>query len=43
MAADKKARAGSLRWVLTDQLGSAVVGCEVPEETLAEAWNVIGQ
>lgn len=38
MTADKKAMAGRLRFVLVERLGSAIIGCEVPERELEEAF-----
>lgn len=39
MATDKKVRCGAPRFVLAEALGTAVFGCEVAEETLAEVWR----
>ncbi|MEI6970862.1 MAG: 3-dehydroquinate synthase [bacterium] len=38
MAADKKTVAGGLRFVLVERIGSAIIGCSVPESRLEEAF-----
>ncbi len=41
--ADKKSRAGAVRWVLLDRLGSASFGHLVPEEAALEAIRTVAQ
>ncbi|MEI6218886.1 MAG: 3-dehydroquinate synthase [bacterium] len=38
MDADKKTTAGRLRFILVDRLGSAIIGCEIPEAALEKAF-----
>jgi 3-dehydroquinate synthase len=40
---DKKSRAGAVRWVLLDRLGSASFGHVVPEELVAEAISQVAR
>jgi len=42
MARDKKARGGSLRFVLLGSLGAAVVRGDVPPEAVESAWREVG-
>ena len=41
MASDKKVMAGRLRFVLVGRLGSAIIGCEVPERVLEKAFEEV--
>jgi 3-dehydroquinate synthase len=41
--ADKKSRAGAVRWVLVDRLGSASFGHLVPEDAVLGAISQVGQ
>lgn len=36
MAVDKKSRGGTPRFVLADRIGSVILGCEVPDDVLAD-------
>ncbi len=42
MAVDKKTRDGQIKFVLVDRIGHAEIGCEIPEETLEDAWDEMG-
>ncbi len=41
MALDKKVRAGAIRWVLLEEIGSAVLRDDVPREVVEEALGEV--
>lgn len=41
MSGDKKTVAGHLRFVLVERIGSAIIGCEIPERGLVEAFEEV--
>ena len=43
MRTDKKALQGKLKFVLARKLGAVLTGCDVPDNILAETWNVCCQ
>jgi 3-dehydroquinate synthetase len=42
MARDKKARSGSLRFVLLKSIGEAVVVAGIPQKRVETAWREVG-